>query len=432
MKTVLLIAYYYPPLGGIGSQRALKWARFLADFGWKVIVLTPESGAYHLDTTLDDGTESGVEVVRTPVWSVRLRGKSAPNPSTLPKSAPPNVPGSGAQNPLKARLKTWVRTWLYIPDGQNGWYFPAVRAGDGLFEKHQIDAIVSTSFPVTAHLIAARLKRRHGVPWVADFRDLWTENQSADFYASPVRKRLDQRIERRLLRRCDALTTVSSALAHTLRSIARKKRVEVIRNGFDPADFAGLQGSAPDKWTLTFVGTYYPFYDPAPLLRVLSRLLQSGQMERNTVRFRAVGAPHPELQRLLQEANLSDIAEFTGFVSHQAALQFTVDASLLLLLMPRDRKQSGVVTGKIFEYLGARRPILALSPPEFEAAQIVRESGAGEVISPGDEAAIEAFLLRSYAAFCAGRSDETAPKNLESYERRAGAKQLAALLDDLT
>ena len=430
MKTALLVAYYYPPLGGIGSQRALKWARYLSDFGWRAVVLTPAHGAYYFDPTLDEGAQYGIEVVRTPIWNLR------PNSSANGAPAASNTP-TIADVSIKAKVRHHVRTlvhnWLYVPDGQNNWYFPGTRAGRAWLREHRVDAIVSTSFPVTAHFIASRLARGAGVPWVADFRDLWTENQGLDFYSSALRKRLDQSLEQRILRRADALTTVSQAMAATLRQLApANKTVEVIRNGYDAADFEGLQRVAPAQWTLTFVGTYYTFYDPSPLFGVLARLIAAGQIPRERVRLQFVGESHPVLQKLLQQSGLEKFAEFTGFVPHRAALQHQIDASVLVLLVPTDRAQTGIIPGKTFEYLGARRPILTLSPPEFEAAQIVEESGAGAVVNPHDQSAIESYLLSSYRTFCAGEDANITPRNLDSYGRRAGTQQLARLLDALS
>ena len=438
MKTVLLIAYYYPPLGGMGTQRALKWARYLADFGWHAIVLTPERGAYHTDSTLDDGTAYGVEIVRTPLYHLNPfagRGDVAAGATT-------SVIASTADDSLKNRLKGLVKTWLYFPDGQNGWFFPALRAGDELLKTRQIDAIVSTSFPVTAHFVAARLARKHDVPWVADYRDLWTHNQCDDFYASQARRRVDQRAERRVLRHSAAITTVSKRQARVLQSIAgKKKRVELIRNGFDPEDFSSLKYQRPDKWTLTFVGTYYSFYEPQTLFAVLNRLVSGGRIERDKMRFRVVSEPNAELSGLLKDADLENLTEFTGFVAYRTALQYQVNASLLLLMVTRDRSNPGVIHGKTFEYLGAGRPVLTLAPPEFEIAEIMRQSGAGRVVEPHDEAAIEAALLRSYddyiagadanAGADAGADDAATPRDIVRYERRAGAQQLAQLLDEL-
>ena len=431
MKTVLLIAYYYPPLGGMGTQRALKWARYLADFGWHAIVLTPGHGAYFIDATLDDGTAYGVEIVRTPLY--HLNPLAAKTPATPGVVAASPASSSAPSATLKGRLKNLVKTWLYFPDGQNGWFFPALRAGDKLLKTRQIDAIVSTSFPVTAHFVAARLARKYDVPWVADYRDLWTQNQTDDLHVSRARQRFDQRAERRLLHKAAAVTTVSKGQARELQKVTgKKKRAALIRNGFDSEDFSDLEQQRPDKWTLTFVGTYYSFYAPQTLFAVLARLISKGRIDRNKVRFRVIGDPSAELRVLLQQAELEDITEFTGFVSYRTALQHQVNASLLLLMVTSDRSKPGVIHGKTFEYLGARRPILTLAPPEFEVAEIVRESGAGTVVEPHDEKGIEACLLHSYDEYTSGADNGSAPADIARYERRAGAQQLAQLLDELS
>jgi glycosyltransferase involved in cell wall biosynthesis len=429
-----MLCYYYPPLGGIGSQRSQKFARYLPDHGWHPVVVTPECGAYLVDHSLDDGQANGVDVIRTRYVDLSsnfkrvMGGRGAAAGSPHGQAASAVAAGGGVAN----LLRRTVRSWVYIPDGQIGWYPYAVRAGRRAIESQKVEAIYSSSFPVTAHLAACRLKAMTNKPWIADFRDLWTENHYAD-YSSALRKRLDQMIESGLLEKADVLVTVSDTWADTLRRLTNgKKRVEVIRNGFDASEFAGLARQRPNKWTITYVGNFYGAkQDPTLFFEALCRVIASGRVAKADVQLKIVGEPDAYAQEAVNRLGLTSVTHFTKFVSHSAALAEQVDSSLLLLILHGDRSNAGHVPGKLYEYLGARRPILALVPADFEVARIIGEAGAGVAVEATDAAGIERCLLNSYAAYQSYAESEACRGDLSAYERQHGAEQLADILSAL-
>lgn len=432
MRRVLMFCYYYPPLGGIGSQRSQKFARYLGDYGWQPAVIAPRQGCYFVDPTLDDGSSRGVEITRTGaldlVSLLKRRVANATKGEAVDDAASLRPIEGGA---AVRRLRRAVHNWLYIPDGQVGWLPYALRAARRVMAAHAVDAIYSSSFPVTAHLIASRIKRATGKPWVADFRDLWTENHYAE-YSSRLRKRIDQRIEARLLDHADIITTVSDEWAETLRRLTGgRKRVEVIRNGFDAGEFDAAERRAPRQWTVAYVGLFYGAkQDPSPFLTALRRLIDGGAIARDAVRFQIVGEPDSYVRDLVARFGLGDVTTFTGFVAHSEAVAHQVNASLLLLIVPNHPASAGQVPGKLYEYIGARRPILALAPPEFEAARLVRQAGAGVAVDASDAAGIEGVLRESYAAFQSGGASSNA-NDVARFERRHQAGQLAGLLNDI-
>ena len=426
MPNVLMLCYYYPPLGGIGSQRSQKFASYLPDYGWHPIVLTPKQGSYLVDHSLDDGGSKGVEVVRTGYIDLSANFKRAA------QSGQSHQNGNGSKGGIMNLLKRAVRTWVYIPDGQVGWYPYAVRAGRRVIETENVDAIYSSSFPVTAHLAACRLKLATNKPWIADFRDLWTENHYAD-YSSAMRKRLDQIIESELLEKADCIITVSNAWADVLRRLTGgRRRVEVIRNGFDRGEFASLRRKCPDKWTITYVGNFYGAkQDPSVFFQSLRRVIESGQVKKEDIHLKIVGEPDPYAQEVASGVGLADITSFTGFVSHGESLAHQVNSSMLLLILHGDKTNLGHVPGKLYEYLGARRPVLAIMPSEFEAARIIRETGAGVAVEAEDAAAIDRCLIDSYLEYKSASACSMNERDLSQYERRSGAKQLANILSDV-
>jgi len=435
VRSVLMLSYYYPPLGGIGSQRSQKFARYLPQYGWHPVVVTPANGSYFVDRSLDDGASNGVEVLRTGYVDIssllKRSARSGTNGNSFHEKAGAKVlPVEGG--PVVGFLRRAVRTWVYIPDGQIGWYPYAIRAGKRAIEAQKLDVIYSSSFPVTAHLAARKLKQTTGKPWIADFRDLWTENHYAE-YSSTLRKRIDQMIESGLLEDADVLVTVSDAWSDTLRRLTNgRKRVEVIRNGFDASEFAEIEYNRPAKWTITYVGTFYGAkQDPSPCLEALSRLIESGKVRRDEVQFKMVGEPDAYVRDLAAGLHLDDLVSFTGFVSHGESLAHQVNSSLLLLIIHGDQANPGLVPGKLYEYLGSGRSILGIVPHDFEAARIIRDSRAGVAVEATNPTGIERHLLESYAAFNSGLKQNSNERDLSMYERKNGARQLAGLLTEL-
>lgn len=430
MPGVLMLAYYYPPLGGIGSQRAQKFARYLPEFGWQPTVVTPRQGRYFLDPLLDDGSAHGVEVRRTRAidLSGSFRSLAAAGRSEAPSSETTPIPGGA----VIGFLRRAIRNWVYVPDGQVGWLPYAIGAGKRAIAERGIRVIFSTSFPVTAHLAAWRLKRQTGLPWIADFRDLWTEHHYDE--AQPaLRRRLDRRIEAKIFEQADVLATVSDAWAERLRALSGgRKRVEVIRNGFDPEDFARLERQRPARWTITYVGSFYGSkQNPSSFLIALEHLIERRMIPAGDVCFRIVGERDPSVQSLLARHGLAGVAEWTGFVPHAESLRYQVCSSLLLLIVHADAANPGVIPGKVYEYLGARRPILAIVPGHFEVASILRSAGGHAVIPATDVGAIEQCLEDSYRRHRAGEEPDVADARPEVYDRRRGAERLAELFRSL-
>jgi glycosyltransferase involved in cell wall biosynthesis len=392
----------------------LKFARYLPSFGWTPTVIAPRDGFYHRDPTLDD---AGLEVVRTPSCEISRIGRGG-----LLGRAPSDVRPSRPRG-LFARIQGAARRHLYRPDPQIGWLPFGVAAGRGLLRDRRFAAVFSSSFPITAHLVARRLKADFAIPWVAEFRDPWTELAS---YDRGWRRRADEDVERAIVREADVVVTVSRGFAEVL---ARKgaRRVAVIPNGFDPSDYPE---AGPTEDVVAYLGTFYPGrQDLETALRALAEL--ESRREGLVLRLRSIGAHGPEVLRQVSAAGIHTPPEVTGFLAHRPALAALSRARLLLLAGPKDLDAAdpvvrGWIPAKVFEYLGAARPILYVGNPRSEVAELVRASGAGEVVRPGDvEAAVTAI-----ARLTSGPPPSRSP-SVESYTRQALAGSLASLLDQL-
>jgi glycosyltransferase involved in cell wall biosynthesis len=412
MRRVLMLSYYFPPLGGIGSIRALKFARYLPEFGWDPTVIAPRNGAYYRDPTLQFDEK---KVIRTASLEISRAGKwmiGAERDDTRPADV-----GSALE-----RVRRLVRRWIYRPDPQVGWYPFAVRCGRQLIRERKFDAIFSSSFPITAHLVARRLYRDFGVPWVAEFRDLWTDQAE---YDSRRRESADERTERVLLEAATEVVTVSQSYAELfLKRGAR--RVTIITNGFDPVDFPGASNS--NGFVVTYLGTYYADrQDLRTALRALGDLVRSGSLPGLTVRV--IGDCPESLRTIVAEEGLADEVHCTGFVPYREALRLLSESKLLLLAGPVSttmpgRKLRGHIAAKVFEYLGSGRPILYVGKLDADVVTILRSYPGVACVEPGDtEGAREGILD------LIGQGSMVDRESLGPYTRRSLAGRLAEVLN---
>ena len=373
-----MIHYNFPPLGGVASVRAAKVARYLEEFGWMPTIVAPRGAAYHEDPTL---AVPQTKVIRTSSleWArtgVRAASSSAPNGG---HTLPAGVSGS---------LRTLVHRVLYVPDAQIGWYPFALRAGRQAMREEPVDALFSSSPPVSAHWIARRLHLESGVPWVAEFRDLWTDWQ----WNGAWRQRIDEWFEQAIVKTATAVITVSPTYASALR--ARGARlVSIIMNGFDPEDFAAGNGNRRD--VLSYVGTYYPgSQDLSTVLGAFGALKQEGPI--SPYGLQIVGDRSPALARLIEEAGLADSVDWTGFVSHEESIHRMRSSRALLLAGPivsAEPALRGHVPGKTFEYLASGNPIVFTGDLRSDVAEILRPFPQVRMVGQGDLEAAKAALL---------------------------------------
>lgn len=365
-----MVNYFFPPLGGIAAVRALKFATYLPEFGWEPVVVAPNSGTGPQDPGL---ASSGIRIERTGNLRVggmlqgafgAAQGGAATEPGRLPAR-------------VRGALRRWAHTWIYRPDAQVGWFPFAVAASRRALRRESFDAILSSAFPITAHLVARRLHHETGLPWVAEFRDLWT-----DWGRPQSRRTADEATERQILEEATAIVTVSPTYAAVFRARGAK-RAWVVTNGFDPADYPEPPG--PCGEFVVYLGTYYPEkQDLRTPLRAIGRLVKNGEAPGLRVRF--VGDWPSPLNDCLLDSGLAD-AECTGFIGHREAVRQISSARLLLLAGPTSADtpvMRGNVAGKTFQYLGSGRPILMVGAPESDVAKMLRGLPGVGIVEPGD------------------------------------------------
>jgi len=423
MKKVLVIAYFFPPRPAVASLRPSGLARYLPEFGWEVVILT---------AALPAKPDPHFEVIETQYHDCLGFGKKLfrlDSQSPLIAQVKNKLKVKSERSPLDFILAT-VGGIMAYPDPQKGWRRFAVEAGEDILRQQNIKAMISTSPPETSHIIAKRLKDEFEIPWVADFRDLWTQNYY--YLYGPLRKVIERRLELNTLATADALVAVSQPTADDLRSLHRQKPVHSIPNGFDPAEVNTTPRKLTDKFTITYTGILYPGKrSPESLFAALHDLITEGSMDAGDVEVRFYGLELGWIDKRAELYGLTGIVRQFGTVPREIALNKQRESQLLLLPKWNDAQQRGNYPAKIFEYLAARRPILAMGGFPDVVDQLLDETKAGVSGQTGEE--IKALLLRFYKEYkstgAVSYSGDEAKTN--KYSHRQMAKKFAAILDSL-
>lgn len=408
----LLFAYYFPPLGGIGSLRALGLARRLPEFGVETVVVAPRTGTYGRDPSLREPAEARVVRTGTLEPSVLL-GRADRSPPV-----PPAADGSPAGRPAR-RGGALLRRLLQIPDNNVGWVPAAVAAGLRVAREFRPDVVLSSSPPLSAHLAASIVAARLRTPFCPDFRDFFDTQR----LFRGIRERIDERIENAIFSRASGvIAATEGVLADLSRRTAAPGLVMV--NGYDEEDFAAPPPAVPPEFELVHVGSSYAANrDPSAFLGAAADLLAEGL----PARLAFLGAPDAALAAAVRAAGLSGAVRFGGFSTHEGAIAAMRAAPALLLFVwgAPGKIERGILAGKTLEYLRSGRPILVVGPADGETARLVREAGAGLHAEIEDRAGIRDALR----ALVVGRPVPTAdPAHLAPYARRAQAERLAAWL----
>ena len=412
---VLICTFYFPPSGGGGVQRPLKFAQRLPEFGIETRVLAPVDARWiHRDeaaTGLPDWA-----ITRTPFFGPRGR---------LPAE---ELYGTHGLERVFHRARLFPRR-LLIPDEDVSWALTAVPAIARLVKREQIDVLVTTSPPNSVHLIGAAAKRLTGVRWLADVRDSIVANHDRriDNLAVRLKERTQGMVARHLARRADAIVTVTEQIANEMLELAPRGKVRTIANGADFDDVADLCYRPAPRFRITHTGSFFGKRDPRPFLTALSAV--EGDL---VARF--VGDFRRADLHWLHAREMERKVELIPFVSRRRSLELQRDSELLLLLLPDvGARGRDVPSGKLYEYLAARRPILAAVPPDGSAARLIHEAGAGVVVAPDDvEAQRQALQTYHDRWQREGLADINLPRGFaEGISRSERVRELAEVLREL-
>jgi glycosyltransferase involved in cell wall biosynthesis len=391
-KRILIITYYWPPAGGPGVQRWLKFAGYLPEFSIDPVILTvdPDTASYQVR---DDSLLHEADLIRT------FRTKTYEPFKLFSKvTGEKKIPVGGLEQKNKKRffgtVSHFIRGNLFIPDPRRGWNFKAYKKARQLIKEFEIDTIVTTSPPHSTQLIGLKLKKKLKIRWIADLRDPWTDiYYYRQFMHTPIAKAIDNKYERRVLEMADHIIVVSEGmrkgfLPKTGRDIGKK--FSVIPNGYDQEDFQTKEAVTADKYfNIVYTGTITSLYGINVLVDALSDL----KSKFPHIRLKLVGTADKDIRNLIHQKHLESITEFIPYVVHSKLPVHLKGASVLLLCIPDMKKNEGIITGKLFEYLAARKPILCIGPVRGDAAAIIFENEAGKVFDYNDKKGITDYIL---------------------------------------
>ncbi|MDH4222933.1 MAG: hypothetical protein OEV55_05265 [candidate division Zixibacteria bacterium] len=439
---VLIISYYFPPLGMGGVQRVSKFVKYLPSFDWEPVVLTVKDIEYFSqDPSLLDELPEGLKIHRTcsldPLRLIFIFKKIFKRTQSDPDPAYFGTRG-GTLRIKKNKKGKWFGSSLLklinffsFPDNKIGWFPFALLKGLRLCKNEKIDLLFTTSPPLTSHLTGFFLKIITGIKWVADYRDSYLTYEDLKNY-SPLKKFFIKCLQKLFLKKADGVIAINQSIASGLKGISADiKNVEVITNGYDQTDFDFNVEKSKDIFRIIYFGTFSPDCPAEPFLKALHILLQQNKIPVEKIRFTHIGLSMGiDLERSVEKYELKEITELKGYRSHKEGVRELLKSNLALLSVAESAQV--ITTGKIFEYLGAKIPILAIVPTEGEAGRLTKSLGAGRVISPSNITGIEDAILTFYREF-EGKSSHLKiyPDEVERYEKKYLTSKLAQLFNEV-
>lgn len=428
-KKVLIITYYWPPAGGPGVQRWLKFAKYLPDFGYQPVIYTPENPSYPLlDETLVNDVPENIEIVKTKIWEPYQLAEKLNKSNKKFKAGQFDV---GTNQSWKSKLSIWVRGNFFIPDARVFWVNPSVKFLEKYLKENQIDTIVTSGPPHSMHLIGLNLKKKlSNLKWIADFRDPWTE---ISYYKHlKLTKRSDDK--HRLLESSVFKTAeVTLATSYTDAENFRKNGANAIciTNGFDEQDAKNIPiANSSTYFTLSYIGVLEQLRNPENLWKSLQNLVAVNSQFAKDFKLKFVGRVDDKILQNLENSSLKNHLQNLGYLSHDKAILEMENSTLLLMTNFPNDSSKGIIPGKIFEYLATGKPILSFGPDEADVATILNKTDAGHHFGYSDESKITEFILEKYQLWKHGKLSER-KGNIEEFSRRNLTKSLSEILDQL-
>jgi len=435
MNKVLIITYFWPPAGGPGVQRILKFVKYLPKFGWQPIVLTVANGEYAaIDNSLEANIPSNCVIYKTKsiepfIFYKKFLGIRSDQHIPTSVLAESNVS-------IKKKIANWIRLNLFVPDAKIGWKYFAVRKGLKIIAKEKPKIIFSTSPPPTVHLIANSLSEKTNLKWIADFRDPWT---NIHYYEDQPRleivKKIDRNLESEVITSADKITCISKLdIEEDFGKKTDKLKCINIPNGFDEDDFLNLKTNKANKnvFTLLHLGAVNNERNPAEMFKVIANLKRDGFIDSTIFQFNFVGKVEEIIKETVEKLGVSDLINFVDYLPHHEALKYIEQASMLILLITNSKRNSRILPGKTFEYLRSQKYILALGPPNGEVSGILNDTNAGTILEYTDTDRIEKIIKQQFESWHKDVVDFIGSKNqIDRYSRENLTKELVTVFEDL-
>ncbi len=454
MKRVLIITYYWPPAGGSGVQRWLKFAKYLPENGWEPVIYTPLNPDNNsMDETLAADILPGTEIIKRKIWEPYRVYKLLTGQREIKANT---ISDSSDNKSFTKKVSLWVRGSFFIPDPRCFWIRPSIGLLCKYVKEHPVDAVVSTGPPHSMHLIAKGLSQKTGLPWIADFRDPWTEI----FYFKHLnlgKRALNKhkQLEQSVLDGATRVVVVSSKMQRDFKN-RTSTPVEIITNGYDPADFENvmpaqepLTANMERPFVLTHTGIFVDNGNPNNLWDVLKEKAATDMEFASRLRIRLIGKVDESVIRSIEDAGLTDNTVNMGYMSHLETIAWQKSADVLLLPLRKEPEAAAILTGKFFEYIASGREILAFGPVNGDLGRALAETGSGRIVDFEDGEGIRAAIDSLYRLFLNGSNKEltnigggaakpteelavmAASPSVLKYSRRSLAADYVRLLEDI-
>lgn len=429
-KKILIITYYWPPAGGPGVQRWLKFVKYLPDFGWKPTVFIPENPSYPIvDETLEKEVSKDLEIIKTKIWEPYQLAEIFGKDNKKFKAGQFDV---GKNQSWKSKLSIWVRGNFFIPDARVFWVKPSAEYLNKYLEENQFDAFVTTGPPHSMHLIGLELKKEFPhLKWIADFRDPWTEiSYYKHLKLTKSADRKHRNLEQKVFETADITLATSFSDAENFRKKGAK--AFCITNGFDENTNLKIQEVEnlkieKSKFTLSYIGVLEQLRNPEVLWKVLNELISENEDFKNDFQLKFVGRIDEKILTELEKLELKNSVNNLGYLSHSEANMEMANSDLLLITNFPDDRSKGIIPGKIFEYLATGKQIVSFGPKESDVKKILEETNAGKHFSYDDESELKVFLLQKFEEWKSGILNSQT-QNIEQFSRKNLTKKLTELL----
>lgn len=427
MKKVLIITYYWPPAGGPGVQRWLKFAKYLRNFDIEPIIYTPENPDYPIiDNSLLETIPAGITVIQKPIFEPYFFAKLFSKKQTSKISS--GIIEDAKEQGLLQKAFLYIRGNYFIPDARKFWIKPSVKFLKTYLKENSIDTIITTGPPHSLHLIGLELKKSEAIKWIADFRDPWTEigyHKKLKLSASAQAKH--KHLEIAVLNNADQIITTSFKTREEF-SNKTSKPITVITNGYDEEIIEKTQ--LDKKFTLAHIGSLLSERNPENLWNVLKELIDENQQFSHDLQLKLVGTVSETVVRSIKDHGLEPYLNLVGYVSHKEANALQRSAQVLLLIEINSEETKGIIPGKVFEYLAAKRPIIAIGPKDWDVNEIINQTSTGISFMYQDHQNLKDQILKYYKLFKQD-SLEIASVDIEKYSRRNLTEDLANLIKDI-
>jgi glycosyltransferase involved in cell wall biosynthesis len=405
--------------------------KYMRDYGWEPVIFTTEDAEISLrDDQLAKELPNDIETLRVPIWEPfdlykKLLGKSKN------EKIQPGLLDESDKKGWKNDLVLWIRGNVFIPDAKMFWIKPSVKFLTSYLKENAIDAIISSGPPHSTHMIAKKIKGKFKIPWLADFRDPWT---FVDYYdqlkISNWADRKHKKLEKSVIEVADKTVTVSWNWADDFNTKS-SKHVSVVTNGYDPSDFEAATGESPQLFSITHIGSMNKDRNPKILWPVLKNLCDENHDFASKLKIRLIGPVDYQIFKSIEESNLNEYLEHVPYKSHAEVIQDLIDSAIQLLPINNTANLLGVVPGKLYEYIGSRRPILCVGTKEGDASKIIQQTQSGVVIDYNESQILMDTLVKWFQLF---RENNLSihSRDFQKFSRKSLAGNITDYLNQIT